>query len=127
MPHQRPIHSPQRLSFNMADSLTCATKFNPQTQSVRSNWMISLFEIHSINLSSFLCFAFNRSSSLALGGSFLNNSISSSFFIDLLCEGDFSLVFFGELIAQALPFIDSSLEIASGREARKIIKTYRIS
>jgi hypothetical protein len=58
------------------------------------------------NLSSFLCCACNRSSSLALGGSFLSNSISSSFVIDLLCGGDFSFGFFGELIAQVLPFID---------------------
>ena len=56
--------------------------------------MISLFDIQSICLSSFVCFAFNRSSSLALGSSFVNNSISSSFVIDLLYEGDFSLGFF---------------------------------
>ena len=33
-------------------------------------------------------------------------TISSSFVIDLLCGGDFSFGFFGELIAQVLPFID---------------------
>jgi len=77
---------------------------------------MNYFEIYSINLSSFLCFACNRSSILSLGGSFLSNSSSSSFVIDLLLWGKFSIGLFDEFIKQGLPFIDFLMKCFALRE-----------